>query len=174
MKLVLLHGPIASGKLTIARILSARSGFALFHNHLVVDAVAALFPFGSEPFRRLREHMWLTLLTEAARANRDTIFTFAPEPTVDPGFIPRLIEAVSADGGEVVVVELTIHPDEQERRLTAFDRAAFDKLRDVELLRTLRPDMERCTSVMPPPSLRLDTAQVMPEEAATTILPLLS
>jgi len=44
MKLVFIHGPVASGKLTIARALGQLSGFAVFHNHLVVDAVAAVFP----------------------------------------------------------------------------------------------------------------------------------
>src|ERR1700751_4193719 len=49
MRLLFLYGPAASGKLTIARELATLTGFALFHNHLVVDAVAAAFPFGSEP-----------------------------------------------------------------------------------------------------------------------------
>ncbi|MDP9995092.1 cytidylate kinase [Variovorax boronicumulans] len=40
MKLVFIHGPVASGKLTIARELGRLSGLAVFHNHLVVDAVA--------------------------------------------------------------------------------------------------------------------------------------
>jgi cytidylate kinase len=39
MKLLFLYGPAASGKLTIARELTTLTGFALFHNHLVVDAV---------------------------------------------------------------------------------------------------------------------------------------
>jgi hypothetical protein len=59
MKLLFLYGPVASGKLTIARELATLTGFALFHNHLVVDAVAAVFPFGSERFVKLREQFWL-------------------------------------------------------------------------------------------------------------------
>ncbi|MFD2498935.1 hypothetical protein ACFSTI_08890 [Rhizorhabdus histidinilytica] len=47
MQLVFLHGPVAAGKLTVARLVAERTGIALFHNHLVVDAVAAVFPFGS-------------------------------------------------------------------------------------------------------------------------------
>ncbi len=38
----------------------------LFHNHLTVDLVAALFDFGSEPFVRLRESIWLDAFREAA------------------------------------------------------------------------------------------------------------
>jgi cytidylate kinase len=53
--LVFLHGPAASGKLTVARALGDRVGFPVFHNHLVVDVLTTVFPFGSEPFVRLRE-----------------------------------------------------------------------------------------------------------------------
>ena len=53
------YGPAVSGKLTIAKELATLTGFSLFHNHLVVDAVAAVFPFGSERFVKLREQFWL-------------------------------------------------------------------------------------------------------------------
>ncbi|MDV3459172.1 hypothetical protein RZN05_19400 [Sphingomonas sp. HF-S4] len=47
-----LYGPPAAGKRTIARVIAE---LPLFHNHLVVDAVAAIFPFGAPEFVRLRE-----------------------------------------------------------------------------------------------------------------------
>ena len=52
MQLIFIYGQVAAGKLTVARALAARTGLALFHNHLVVDAVAAVFPFGSEEIGR--------------------------------------------------------------------------------------------------------------------------
>ena len=66
MDLVFMHGPVAAGKLTVARELSHLTGFRLFHNHLTVDAVAAVFDFGSEPFILLREQIWLAIFREAA------------------------------------------------------------------------------------------------------------
>jgi hypothetical protein len=44
--LVFLHGPAASGKLTVARALEAAVGFPVFHNHLVVDLLTTVFPPG--------------------------------------------------------------------------------------------------------------------------------
>ncbi|PCD01763.1 shikimate kinase [Sphingomonas spermidinifaciens] len=170
MTLLLLHGPPASGKLTIGRIVAERTGFALFHNHLVVDAVTALFPFGSEPFVRLREATWLALLGEAAAAGRDTIFTFAPEPTVTQAFIPTLAEAWHKAGRRTLVVALTIDVAEQERRLVEADRRAFGKLTDVELLRGLRSEMAACGAVMPPADLTIDTGNVPPDKAASRIV----
>ena len=70
MHLLFLYGPPASGKYTIARIIAEQTGLPLFHNHLIVDAVAAVFPFGSANFIRLRidtEH------TDADTAAREIV-----------------------------------------------------------------------------------------------------
>jgi replication-associated recombination protein RarA len=55
MDLVMLYGPPAVGKLTIAQALTARTGLKLFHNHLVLDAITAVFEFRSPTYLRLRE-----------------------------------------------------------------------------------------------------------------------
>lgn len=67
MNLVFLHGTAASGKPTTARALESLVGYPVFHNHLVVDTLTTVFPFGSEPFVRLREEIWLQVFTAAAR-----------------------------------------------------------------------------------------------------------
>src|SRR6266498_2479079 len=99
MKLIFLHGAPAVGKLTIARELARLTGFRLFHNHLTVDLVSSLFPFGSEPFIRLREQIWLAAFAEAARDNVSLIFTFNPESTVRECFVQDAIDVVAAAGG---------------------------------------------------------------------------
>jgi len=170
MQLVFLHGPVASGKLTIARLVAARTGLALFHNHLVVDAVAAVFPFGSPEFVRLRELFWLETIAAAAREGRSLIFTFAPEPTVSPDFADRLAAMVEAAGGTLLSVALDIGAEEQERRLVAEDRAAFGKLRSLELLAVLRDDFAACMAAMAAPDLRIDSGTTTPEAAADRIV----
>jgi hypothetical protein len=169
MKLVFLYGPAASGKLTIARELAALTGFAVFHNHLVVDAVASVFPFGNERFVRLREQFWLAMLREASEAGHSTIFTFAPEPSVMPGFAERARDAVMTAGGTVHFIRLTIAQDEQERRIADPGRAAFGKLRSLDLLRQLRADFMACEAAMPPAALTIDTGVVSPSAAARMI-----
>ena len=54
MDLVFLFGPPAVGKLTVARAPAARTGLKLFHNHLVLDAITAVFDFKSPAYLRLR------------------------------------------------------------------------------------------------------------------------
>ena len=170
MELIFLYGPVASGKLTVGKKLAERTGYALFHNHLIVDAVLAVFPFGSPEFVRLREAFWLETIETAARSGRSLIFTFAPEPSVAADFPERVTRIVAAVGGRVTFVALALPATEQERRLANSDRAQFEKLRSIELLRQLRPDFERCLAAMPPAAITIDTFSMPAEDAAARIL----
>ena len=169
MKLLFLYGPAASGKLTIARELATLTGFALFHNHLVVDAVEAVFPFGSERFVKLREQFWLAMFQEAAEAGRSLIFTFAPEASVTPDFPDRARQVVEAARGEIIFVRLTLSRDEQERRIGNPDRAAFRKLRSLDLLGELRDQFTASEAAMPPAAFTIDTGATKPTAASRLI-----
>jgi len=169
MKLIFIHGGAAAGKLTVARELAGLTGLPLFHNHLVVDAVGAVFPFGSAPFVRLREQFWLATFGAAAETGRSLIFTFAPEGSVEPGFPDRARAAVAAFGGTMPTVRLTLPWAEQERRIDNESRSAFGKLRSLDLLRQLRADFAAAEAAMPPAELTIDTALVRPAEAARMI-----
>lgn len=174
MEIVFIFGPAAAGKLTVGRELATLSGLPLFHNHLVVDAVASVFPFGSDSFIRLREDFWMQTFREAARLGQSLIFTFAPEATVDAGFPDRVRSTVESFGGQVRFVALTVSPEEQERRIDNPTRSAFGKLRSPELLRSLRREFQDSLAAMPAADLSIDTETCDPRRAAEHILELLS
>lgn len=174
MQLVFLYGQVASGKLTVARALAERTGFALFHNHLIVDAVAAVFPFGSSEFVRLREQFWLETIEAAAANSTSLIFTFAPEPTVTPDFPERVSKIVEQVSGRITFVALTVPPEVQSQRLVAASRAEFGKLRSLEILHQLRDDFTASMRAMPAADLTIDTASTTPDEAAARIAGLLA
>ena len=167
MELIFLHGTAAAGKLTIARALEALVGYPVFHNHLVVDALTTVFPFGSEPFVRLREQFWLQVFADAARAGRSLTFTFAPEATVPPGFPARARAAVESSGGKIRFVRLLVTDSEQERRIVNADRRNFHKLRDLTVLCRLRN--VRDAIEQPPVDLEIDTDTTTAEAAAALI-----
>ena len=169
MKLLLLYGPAASGKLTIARELATLTGFALFHNHLVVDAVAAVFPFGSDQFVKLREQFWLAMFHEASEAGHSLIFTFAPEASVAADFPDRARQVIEAAGGEIIFVRLTLSRNEQEKRIGNPDRAAFGKLRSLDLLRELRDQFTASEAAMPPADFTIDSGTTKPTAASRLI-----
>jgi hypothetical protein len=169
MEIVFVYGAAAAGKLTVSRELAKLTELPLFHNHFVVDAVGAVFPFGSEPFIRLRESFWLQVFIEAARTGRSLIFTFMPEPTVDPGFTERVRAAIEPFGGSVVHVALTVSRTEQERRIGNASRAEFGKLTSLDLLRQLRDSFDASMASMPAPDLSIDSEACNPIDAAARI-----
>ena len=135
MRMIFIYGPVASGKLTVGRLVAERVGLPLFHNHLIVDAVGAVFPFGSPEFVRLREQFWLETIAAAAISGRSLIFTFAPEPSVPSDFPHRVSSLVAEAGGQVTYIALELGEAEQERRLVNPAREHFGKLRSLEVLR---------------------------------------
>ena len=51
MKLIIIHGAPASGKLTIAKGLAETWGFSVMHNHLTIDLAMTVYPrFGVGDF----------------------------------------------------------------------------------------------------------------------------
>src|ERR1700691_3895470 len=116
MKLIFIYGLPATGKLTVAVELVAITGYKLFHNHLVVDLLLSVFEFGSPEFVTLREEFWLSIFDQACRSELPgMIFPFAPEATVRPGFIDKLVRTVAGAGGEVDFIELTCPLPELKR-----------------------------------------------------------
>lgn len=169
MNLIFIWGPAASGKLTVARMLAAQTGIALFHNHLVVDALLEKFQFGDPQFVKLREAMWMTVFDTAAKSGQSLIFTFAPEPTVEPGFADRVRTVIEDAGGAVKFVRLAVGREEQERRIELESRREFRKLTSLDVLRALRDDFEASEAAMPVADLVIDTEEMSPDMAARRI-----
>jgi hypothetical protein len=175
MHFVFLYGRPATGKLTVANEVAKRTGFRVFHNHLVVDATLAVYDFGTAGFIALRDELWRTAFTRLAR---DTdlpglIFTFNPENTVPQAFVDDLFAMFDAAGATVHCIELTCPDDEIERRLDTASRRAFGKLTDATRYRTLRDE-----GAFDQPSIRrnrlvIDTLATPPAEAAERIAGLL-
>ncbi len=170
MQLVFIFGPPAAGKYTVARRVCELTVLPLFHNHLVVDAVHAVFPFGSPSFVRLRERFWMDVFDAAIAEDRSLIFTFQPETSVAPDFAARVLEKVSASGGKCLFVHLILSASGQLARIKNEDRAKFGKLRDPVLLSQLQAEFAACEAAMPAADLVIDTEAVSAEDAARQIV----
>jgi chloramphenicol 3-O-phosphotransferase len=170
VRLIVLYGMPAAGKLTVAQELKAITGLPVFHNHLVVDLLLSTFEFGSAPFVTLREEIWLAFFREAARANLPgLIFTFAPETTVQASFIPALVETVRGEGGSVEFAELVCPLDEIKRRIAEPSRREYGKLASVEMFEELHRKQVFRSMEMPEPKITVDTGTCTPAEAALLI-----
>ncbi len=171
MNLLFIYGKPATGKLTVARELAKLTGYKLFHNHLTVDLLLAVFEFGSKPFVDLREEIWLAVIKRAATERKHgLIFTFAPETTVRPGFVEKVLDAVLGAGSRVRFIELTCPMDEVYRRIDNQSRRNTGKLTDHEVYEKLEAQGVFGTSHMPKADVVIDTSRLTPEESAAQIV----
>ncbi len=170
MRLVFLYGPPGVGKLTVARELVALTGFKLFHNHLTVDLVAAVFPRGSPAFGPLVQRFRRQMFEAAAQQDVDLIFTYVYAHPEDEPSVRELVEPVLASGGLVHYVQLTCARDELLARVADESRRAYRKLTDPAGAARLLDHANLLAPVPFATSLPIDTTHVLPAEAATQIV----
>ena len=171
MILLFLHGPPATGKYTIGREVAARTGFELYHNHLVVDAVLARHAFGTPGFVAERDRLWREHFSAALREpGRRLIFTFNPENSVPQAFIDWLFTDLPRTGATLHSVGLTLPEAVIESRLATDQRKQYRKLADLALYRQLRDAGAFATPVIPRTDLVLDTEHTALDESAARIV----
>ena len=72
-----MFGPPAVGKMSVGAELSRLTSLPLFHNHLPIEMVIRVFPFGSEPYNRLVPKYRKLMFEEVAASELPgLIFTF--------------------------------------------------------------------------------------------------
>ena len=130
MKLVVIYGPPAMGKFSVAKKLSEMTGYKLFHNHASLDFVGTLFEFGTPTFNNLVMKYRKEMLEEAARSGIDTIFTSAWVKGYNPKIIKELKGIIERHGGEVCFVYLYADRKEQLRRSESRSRGRYGKIKD--------------------------------------------
>jgi hypothetical protein len=170
MKLIFISGLPGVGKLTVAKELSALTGYKLFHNHLTVDLLLSVFAFGSPQFVELRESIWLSVFERACRANLPgLIFTFNAENTVRQSFIATMEETVAANGGAICFVELVCDDQELQRRMDTASRRQYAKLTSWAKYQELKAAGAFSAPKLPAPAVIVDTGKLDPKNAAIRI-----
>jgi hypothetical protein len=170
MRIIVLCGLPGVGKLTIARGIAQLRGYRVFHNHLVFDAVEALFPFGSPAFVELRDRLWLELLSRAVREQiGNVIFTIARDRAVAQDFLERLTLVLSQAGAEVRCIELTCGIEDLERRIGSVERSRFGKVSSFERFRKLHAVGAFPLFSMPPGTITVDTSGLSVEETVVKV-----
>ena len=76
MRLLVIFGPPAVGKMTVGRAVAARSDFRLFHNHATIEPLLDVFDYGTPPFLTLMAEWRRRVVEEAAAFGTDLVFTF--------------------------------------------------------------------------------------------------
>lgn len=174
--LVLLVGPPAAGKLTIARELERRTGAIVVDNHLVNNAVFVPIGLNRSPEVRLeatdalRARVWDVVIeaTEAAPARLSHVFTvWLADAPGSAAHVERLRALAGRRGVRFVPVWLQAGTETLLARVDDPDRAERGKLTDPGALREIL-----ALPLLPAPedALVLDTGTVSPDQAVDAIL----
>ena len=170
MKLIIIYGPPAAGKLTVANEIAKQTEFKVFHNHLSIDAILPVFDFGTKPFFKLVEMIRIETIAEAARENVDLIHTFCYAKGDDDEYIKKIAAAAEDNGGEVLFVLLVCDKVEIEKRITEASRTGFRKMSSVESVRDIFEKYDLFSPVPERESLLIDNTSVQPKQAARQII----
>lgn len=115
MKLVILLGPHAVGKMSVGQELASITGLKLLHNHMTIDLVGNFFDtHGTEEGKRLNALFRQEIFQAVAASNlAGLIFTFMLDfdDPAEHGYIRSIIQLFQAHGAQACVVELCAEYD---------------------------------------------------------------
>ncbi len=170
MRLIIIYGAEASGKLTVARALSDKVGFAVFHNHLSIDVAKTLFAYGEPEYDEL---VWKVrrAVFEAASKNAvpGLIFTWAySHPDFQP-YLDQIYGCMDPHGDTISFVHLSCSQAALEQRVVGADRARAGKIDTVPVLRAQQ--RRKNHAVIPGSrSLEIDNTASAPSAVAGQII----
>lgn len=181
MKLVIIFGPAAVGKMTVGKALAEMTDMKLFHNHMSIEAIRPIFDFGTPQFNRLVGMIRFETFKEVAKSDLEgLIFTFvwALDLAEEDEYVDRIVNIFEAENAEVFYVELEADtvtrlvrnkgetrllekPSKREFELS--ERALLQDDRDYQL-NTREGEFKR------PNHLKINNEGVEPEEVAKRIV----
>ena len=170
MKLLLLHGAPAAGKLTVARALLRRVPGRLFDNHAAIDLARTIFDFGAPGFWELvRSIRYAALEAGAANGVALVVTTFCYANPDDRPQVAAFEEIMQRNGGELLPVFLHCSRDEALRRVGNPDRVERRKMTSAASLNEYL-DHYNFTPVPSAGCLSLDTGVQSAEATAHEIV----
>lgn len=139
-KLLIIFGPPAVGKLTVAKELLKISDFKLLHNHMVDDLLTNYFQHGSTQLNTLSYEFRKSIIEECIKSGMNIVFTFFWKFDLErcKKSVESFKNVVEQSGGEVFFVELFASLDTRMLRAGMEDRhkakkaAGPDKVVDIE------------------------------------------
>jgi tRNA uridine 5-carbamoylmethylation protein Kti12 len=151
MKLVIIFGPPAVGKLTVGRELAKKCGFRILHKQEVFDLLDDFFFFGTNEYRQADEGIRELIITTATNLKHFTglimTFVWAFNDRRDRDFVERVLKLAKKKKIEVYFVELQSSESERKARVTSETRKEMKKVATVKGLQALDKDKDFSSDV---------------------------
>ena len=181
MKLVIIFGPHAVGKMTVGQELASITGLKLFHNHMTIELVRNFFSVHGSPEGRRLNALFRQEIFEAVASSDlpGLIFTymFAFDDPAEYEYINSVIGLFEAHNAEACVVELCadfevrIERNKTENRLL-YKPSKRDLEKSEDLFRSLEAKYRLNTNEDEVPFrnyLKIDNTNLSPVKVAKII-----
>ena len=172
MKLIVIYGATAVGKLTTAKELAKKTGYPILHNHLTIDLVENFFPFKSKPFSNLLRKIRLDIVSELlSQKVPGLIWTTGFPNTKDThAFYMRLDSLMRKNGGAVNYVKLVCDPEEQKKRVLGKGREKYNKTNTLNKLAKEMNDLDFSTLTPVDQTLVIDNTHLSAQKVVLKIM----
>lgn len=146
-KLLIIFGPPAVGKLTVAEELSKITNFKVLNNHADIDILRPIFEFDSPTFKNLSRFIRKSIIEEAVKNNINLIFTYVWNLSREGGKknIDLYKSIVEENGGTVYFVELFADLDTRLERSQEESRKKYTKIKDKDKMFQIHKEQQHNT-----------------------------
>jgi len=174
---VFIYGPIAAGKLTVAEELAKRTGYKVFHNHLIIDLAKELF--GKEDPRRpfFREGIYFDAVNRLTKLGVSLIITHAFSTNfisktglTDPVWVRKTEKIVLKNGAKFYGVQLLCDESVLLKRLKDKSRYKYHKLRNAKMMKELLKVYDHATPAPIKNDFAIDNTNLSPQKVADMII----
>lgn len=171
MKLIILHGPPASGKLTLANRLKDELGYNVLHNHLTVDLALEIYrEFGERDFYYFVNKLRNMAIEKACQNQMEgLILTFCFNSETDMPAVERWESIVKSNGGKLIPVYLCVEDQELSKRVVGNSRVGSKKIQCQNMLQRIIEE-NHFGAIPHPNTVSVETSNLNVEESVNLIL----
>jgi tRNA uridine 5-carbamoylmethylation protein Kti12 len=170
MKLIIIYGPPAVGKLSVGKELSKLTGYKIFHNHLAIDFIESVLDRKNAKFWELLDKYRLELIEIAGKNGVEgLIMTSVHINGPNDKFIKDIMEIMGNNSGSYHFVKLECNIEEMKKRLQNPSRKKHGKLINVDILEKFMSENDVTSEIHFVDSLKIDNTNLSPKKTAKMI-----
>lgn len=174
---VFIYGPIAVGKLTVAKILSEKLGYKLSHNHHINDFLKEVFGGSNYLSDRMKERLRYYFLKNVVEAKINLVVTHCYDHNFvsrtglsDPKYVETLEKRLTNLGATFFPVHIKADSKALLKRVSMASRQKFYKLVDKKIMREILPKKDYNTSPKLKNNLVIDNTDLSPKKVVNMII----
>lgn len=172
---VFIYGPVAVGKLTVAKILSRKLGYKLVHNHHLNDFIAEVFERGSYHSHAMKDFLRYYLLENTVKAGLNIVTTHcyshdfvSRTGLTDPTYVKTLEKRLTKLGAKFYPVFLKADNETLLKRVGMKSRKKFKKLISKKIFKKLGYNQHIAPNLKN--NLIIDNTKISPQKVANMII----